>query len=787
VPATEPASSATTPLADRPPASLSSNSLPSASLSDPPIALFLMVNTFETGGSERQFTVLAQNLAPPQFQTHLGCISRRGPLAHNFPDAPEFPLGGSLYGWQSLRTRFNLARHLRQHRVQVAHAFDFYTNLTLIPAARLARVPVVIGSHRQLGDLLTPAQFRAQAAAFRWSDAVVCNSQAAADRLIATGLSPKKIAVIGNALPAEAFIAAPAALPKRPGALRVGIVARMNHRYKNQSGFLRIAARIHQRMPNVEFVLVGDGPLRQELEQEAASLGLGASAIFLGDRQDMPAVLASLDVAVNTSDSESLSNVILEAMAAGLPVVAYEVGGNSELLSPQRGTLIPAGNEAVFADAVEKLLADSALRQQLGRDALRFAQENFSLDRVRQRYAELYVTLLQKKRRVPHPSAYFAEGWEPTPTSPPKGSAAKRLRVSIVAPSLRYVGGQSAQAELLLRNWRNDPDIDISFVAVDPPLPRVLAWAERIPGLRTILREPIYFARLRQGLKDVDVAHIFSAAYWSFLLAPAPAWFLARWFFAKMKTKPRGAKTLINYHSGEARDHLQRFRSAKFVLSRVDKIVVPSGYLVDVFREFGLPASAVPNIVDLSQFRYRERAPLRPHLVCTRGFSRYYSVDVVVRAFAEVRKEYPEAKLDLVGNGPLERDVRKLVADLNLTGVNFTGVASRQEIGQYYDQADIFINASWLDNMPLSVIEAFASGTPVVTTSPECMPYLVEHERTGLLSPVGDEKALAANVIRLLRDPALAASLAQNAHHESQKYTWEAVREQWLNTYRGLM
>ncbi len=103
----------------------------------------------------------------------------------------------------------------------------------------------------------------------------------------------------------------------------------------------------------------------------------------------------------------------------------------------------------------------------------------------------------------------------------------------------------------------------------------------------------------------------------------------------------RGAKTLINYHSGEARDHLRRFRSAKFVLSRVDRIVVPSGFLVDVFREFGLPASAVPNIVDLSQFRYRERTPLRPHLVCTRGFSKYYSVDVVVRAFAEVKKEYP--------------------------------------------------------------------------------------------------------------------------------------------------
>jgi glycosyltransferase involved in cell wall biosynthesis len=357
-------------------------------------------------------------------------------------------------------------------------------------------------------------------------------------------------------------------------------------------------------------------------------------------------------------------------------------------------------------------------------------------------------------------------------------SPAARLQVSIVAPSLRYVGGQSVQADLLLRLWQNDPDIAVSFLAVDPPLPRACAWAERIPGVRTILREPIYLWRLWRGLRGVNVAHIFSASYWSFLLAPAPAWLVARM---------RGSKSLINYRSGEARDHLRRFRSAAFVLSRVDRIVVPSGYLVDVFREFGLPAVAVPNLVDLSQFRYRERTPLRPHLVCTRGFSTYYSVDVVVRAFAEVKREYPEAQLDLVGGGPLEPDVRKLAADLNLTGVNFAGVASRQEIGKYYAQADIFINASWLDNMPVSVIEAFAAGTPVVTTSPECMPYLVQHERTGLLSPVGDEKALAANVIRLLRDPALAARLAQNAHDESRKYTWEAVREQWVNTYRGLL
>src|SRR5205085_10729253 len=171
----------------------------------------------------------------------------------------------------------------------------------------------------------------------------------------------------------------------------------------------------------------------------------------------------------------------------------------------------------------------------------------------------------------------------------------------------------------------------------------------------------------------------------------------------------------------------------------------------------------------------------------TRGFSKYYSVDIVVKAFAEVKKIYADARLDLVGGGPLEADIRKLVTDLNLTGVNFTGIASRKEIGKRYDEADIFVNASWLDNMPVSIIEAFGAGTPVVTTSPESIPYLVEHERTGLLSAVGDEKALAANVIRLLREPTLASSLSQNAYRESRKYTWEAVREQWVEVYRQLM
>ena len=339
------------------------------------------------------------------------------------------------------------------------------------------------------------------------------------------------------------------------------------------------------------------------------------------------------------------------------------------------------------------------------------------------------------------------------------------------------MGGQSVQADLLLRHWRDDREVDARLIPIDPPFPRPLKFLERIPVLRTLVREVMYVRDLWRGVKDVNVVHIFSASYWSFLIAPMPAWLVARL---------RKKKVLIHYHSGEARDHLRRFRTARPLLGKADRLVVPSGYLVEVFREFGLDARVVPNVVDISQFSYRPRVPLRPNLVCTRGFHPYYCVDVVVRAFAVVQKIFPDAHLDLVGKGPSEAEIRDLVRELNLKGVEFAGVAPRQEIRHFYDRADIFINGSRLDNMPVSVLEAFASGTPVVTTAPEGMSYLVEHERTGMLSEPGDAEALARNVIRLLQEPELACQLASNAHEQLSRYCWGAVREQWLDVYHSL-
>ena len=526
--------------------------------------VFLMMDTLETGGSERQFAALARSLDTKSFRVQVGCIQKRGPFLEGLGDVQEFPLGNSLYGVQSVRTRLQLARTLRRDGTAIAHAFDFYTNLTLIPAARWARVPVLIGSQRQLGDLLTWKQSKAQAAVLRWCDRVVCNSRAAADSLQKLGVKGERIVVIGNGLPPEAFAETPSALPRTPGLCRVAMIARMNTPSKNHRLFLSAVARLRARFPAFEVVLVGDGPLRPELEKEAQDLGLGGQVRFLGDRRDISAVLASVDLSVLPSASESLSNVILESMAAGVPVVASDIGGNPELVTADRGILVRPGDDQVLADAIESLLRDGALRSQLGRSARQFAAENFTLERMRKRHEELYTQLLQEKTWRPNLLRV------PKPGRPP-------LRIALVAASLRYVGGQSVQADLLLRSWQNDPEVEAHLIPIDPQFPRFLRWVERVPLLRTLVREPIYLWTLWRGLKEVDIAHIFSASYWSFLVAPAPAWLIARL---------GGKKTLIHYHSGEARDHLKRFRSALPILKAADRLVVP-------YRVFG---RSVPGI-----------------------------------------------------------------------------------------------------------------------------------------------------------------------------------------------
>ena len=366
--------------------------------SEQSLRLFMMMDSLRTGGSERQFALMAGAFRRRPIDLYLGCLQRTGKFLEDIGELDEYPTGGSFLTLRMQRSLAKLVGFLRRNHIEVAQSFDFYTNVVLMPAARLAGVPVVIASQRQLGDLLTPLQRHAQNLAFRMAGCVVCNSMAAADQLVRQGVPRAKLSVISNGLPPVAFAEAIPALSPKSGVMRIGLIARMNERAKNQALFLRAAASVANRFPLAEFVLVGDGPFRKEWEELARDLGIGSRTRFLGERHDITSVLAALDVVVSASRSESLSNAILEAMAAGRPVIATRVGGNPELVRDREtGLLVAPEDEGALANALETVLASPRLAREWGENARQIAQAKFTLDYARERFEQLYVDLLAKK------------------------------------------------------------------------------------------------------------------------------------------------------------------------------------------------------------------------------------------------------------------------------------------------------------------------------------------------------------------------------------------------------
>ena len=357
-------------------------------------------------------------------------------------------------------------------------------------------------------------------------------------------------------------------------------------------------------------------------------------------------------------------------------------------------------------------------------------------------------------------------------------SSVRRLRVAVVAPSMGILGGQAVQADRLLKCWQNDPEIEAGLVPVNPVPPRPFAWTVRMKYVRTIATQLTYWPLLLRELRKADVVHVFSASYFSFLLAPLPAVLIARLY---------GKPVVMNYRSGEAPDHLSRSAVARWVLRGVDRNAVPSRFLRDVFEGFGITSEIIPNIVDLEQFAFRPRRPLRPRILSTRNFEPLYNVECTLRAFQTVQARWPEATLTLVGAGSRERALRTLAEELGLRHVRFAGAVPPSDIWRYYADADIYLQTPNIDNMPASVLEAYASGCAVVATEAGGVPAILTDGEHGLLAPCDDHQGIAQAVLRVLEDPELAHRITAAARESCELYRWTNVRQQWVGLYRSVV
>lgn len=358
------------------------------------------------------------------------------------------------------------------------------------------------------------------------------------------------------------------------------------------------------------------------------------------------------------------------------------------------------------------------------------------------------------------------------------GAAGRRIRVCIVVASPEIIGGHSVQANRIARGLAAEPGIDVESLWINPPLPVIFRHLRRVKYLRTLVTLAVYVAMLFMRLRSVDLVHVFAASYWSFLLGPAPAVIIARLY-----RKP----VILNYHSGEASDHLARWRTAMPIIRLADMIVVPSMFLVEVFAGFNLNAVAIANTVAPSVFKFKPRDEIRGIILSNRNLEPNYDVACTLQAFALVEKKVPSARLIVAGNGSQANDLRKLAVRLELRNIDFIGAVDPERMPEVYHRADIFVNASVVDCMPLSILEAFACGLPVVTTRSGGIPCIVRHNENGLLVEPGDHEQLAQSILSVLRDQDLARRLIKGALADSHQFTWEHARPKWLAVYQRLV
>ncbi|MEO6445712.1 MAG: glycosyltransferase [Gemmatimonadaceae bacterium] len=359
------------------------------------------LDSFDVGGTELNAIRTIEQIDRDQFDVSFVALSNRGSLAERVRAAGvpihEFPIR-SLVSPDTVRTGLRLARFLRAQRADVLHAHDIYSNIFAVPWARVAGVPLVIASRRWWHAVVRPIHLRMNRLTYRMAHRVLANSESVGRLVEEEGVPPGRVVVLPNFVEDYAFeppAAEQLALWRRELGLGegdevVGIVANL-HPVKDHASLLRAVALVAPRRPSLRLVLVGDGSERTALESLAGELGIGDRVRFAGRRPQRPTMHGLFDVSVLSSLGEGFPNSIVEAMAAGRPLVATAVGGVVDVVEHARtGLLVPPGVPAEMAAGIERLLSNPAEAGAMGRAGRERARTVFHADTVMARLADLY-------------------------------------------------------------------------------------------------------------------------------------------------------------------------------------------------------------------------------------------------------------------------------------------------------------------------------------------------------------------------------------------------------------
>jgi len=361
-----------------------------------PLPIAFVMASFDPGGTERQMTELIRRLDRSRWSVHVATFRPCGAwferVAEVAASVATFPVT-TFKSPQALTELWRFAAWCRERQIAVVHTAELYSNIFGLPGAALAGVPVRIGNRREINPDKSAAQIVMQRAGYACAHKIVANSRAAVTRLIAERVPAHKIARVANGIDFARCRVAPA----RPSRRRVVTVANLRAE-KGHDVLIDAAVSVLREFPDARFECVGAGPERDRMMARARDRGVAYAFTFSGHCDDVPAKLAAADIFVLPSRSEAFPNAVLEAMAAGLPVVATGVGGILELVDEGRtGLLMPPADPSALADRLVGLMAAPALARSLGDAARAHVREHYSFERMVHAFEQLYLAELSRR------------------------------------------------------------------------------------------------------------------------------------------------------------------------------------------------------------------------------------------------------------------------------------------------------------------------------------------------------------------------------------------------------
>jgi L-malate glycosyltransferase len=364
-----------------------------------PVKVLVFQNRFRLGGQERQTVMNVRTMERSRFEPLVASLHDDGEHLADLAAAGVrpvvFDIGTSMLRANTALQVARIARFIKANDVKLVHAQDIYTNVVGTVAARIAGVPAVV-TRVDLNHNVSGYRRQVLGWVSRQAERVLVNALCIRDLVIREGVEPDRVVVVRNGLDLDDFDEAARAEPELPTPEPAGIVciANMHHPVKGQTDLLMAMKEVVRVRPEAHVVFVGDGVRRPHLERSARQLGIAERCHFLGHRRDAPAILSRAALSVSASYAEGISNAIMEAMAARLPVVATAVGGSPELVREGvNGYLVPPGAPAALARRILDLLASAQARRRMGERGRRIVETEFGVGQMRASYDALYEDL----------------------------------------------------------------------------------------------------------------------------------------------------------------------------------------------------------------------------------------------------------------------------------------------------------------------------------------------------------------------------------------------------------